>query len=149
MEIPAYRHRNLFLPRQQTPVTGGLVFQEFLGMGTHSSVFTRSAFVSVCGAILVCAGATQAFAQKPVRPVANACVRPAAGSVVRNPPSLFSQNGALDVNFSYQTTTDADGRTLFCFMTPAGQENPTLHVRPGDHLRLKVTNNTPASAVSP
>ena len=117
-------------------------------MGTHSSVFTRSAFVSVCGAILVCAGATQAFAQKPVRPVANACVRPAAGSVVRNPPSLFSQNGALDVNFSYQTTTDADGRTLFCFMTPAGQENPTLHVRPGDHLRLKVTNNTPASAVS-
>lgn len=28
-------------------------------------------------------------------------------------------------------------------MTPSGLENPTLHVRPGDHLIITVTNNTP------
>ncbi|HEU4415366.1 MAG TPA: multicopper oxidase domain-containing protein [Candidatus Angelobacter sp.] len=86
-----------------------------------------------------------ASAQTAVAPVANPCPRLAAGSVLHNPPSLYSQKGVLQVNFSYQTTTDADGRTLFCFMTPDGKENPTLHVRPGDHLIVNVTNNVPAS----
>ncbi len=31
-------------------------------------------------------------------------------------------------------------------MTPDGHENPTLHVNPGDHLIINLTNNTPASA---
>ncbi len=88
-----------------------------------------------------------AFAQTAVRPVANACPRPAAGSVVHNPHSLFSSNGTLTVNFSYQTRTDSDGRTLFCFMTPDGFQNPTLHVQPGDHLIINVTNNTPSTPV--
>ena len=103
-----------------------------------------------CGLILVCVGALRAEAQAPVAPVApvpNACQRPVAGAVVQNPPSLFSANGALGVEFSYQTRLDADGRTLFCFMTPQGLQNPTLHVRPGDHLKVKVTNNTPGSSV--
>jgi FtsP/CotA-like multicopper oxidase with cupredoxin domain len=85
------------------------------------------------------------FAQSPVAPVANPCPRPAAGSLVRNPPSLFSANGVLSVSFSYQTRTDADGRTLFCFMTPDDLESPTLQVKPGDHLIVTVTNNVPAS----
>jgi len=80
----------------------------------------------------------------PVAPVANACQRLAAGSVVQQPPALFSQNGVLNVRFSYQTTTDSVGRQLFCFMTPAGLENPTLHLNPGDTLNITVTNNTPA-----
>ena len=29
-------------------------------------------------------------------------------------------------------------------MTPNGLQNPTLHVKPGDHLIITVTNNTPA-----
>ncbi|HEV7673872.1 MAG TPA: multicopper oxidase domain-containing protein [Candidatus Angelobacter sp.] len=86
-----------------------------------------------------------ASAQTAVAPVANPCPRLAPGSVLHNPPSLFSQKGVLVVSFSYQTTTDADGRTLFCFMTPDGKQNPTLHVRPGDHLIVNVTNNVPAS----
>lgn len=77
-----------------------------------------------------------------IQPVPNPCPRLAAGSVVHQPAALFSQNGALSVQFSYQTTTDSAGRTLFCFMTPGGLENPTLHVKPGDHLIITVTNNT-------
>jgi FtsP/CotA-like multicopper oxidase with cupredoxin domain len=81
----------------------------------------------------------------PVAPVANACQRFAAGSVVRQPPALFSQNGVLNVRFSYQTPPflDTFGRQQFCFMTPDGLENPTLHVNPGDTLNITVTNNTP------
>jgi FtsP/CotA-like multicopper oxidase with cupredoxin domain len=81
----------------------------------------------------------------PVALVANACARFTAGSVVRQPPALFSRDGVLRVAFSYQTTTDSIGRQLFCFMTPDGMENPTLHVNAGDTLFITVTNNTPIS----
>jgi FtsP/CotA-like multicopper oxidase with cupredoxin domain len=88
-----------------------------------------------------------AFAQTPVPPVAKPCQRFTAGSVIHQPPALFSQNGVLNVRFSYQTTTDSIGRQLFCFMTPDGLENPTLHLNPGDTLNITVTNNTPFSEV--
>jgi hypothetical protein len=64
------------------------------------------------------ASSSTASSPQPIPPVANACQRPTAGSLVTNPPDLFSHNGLLKVNFSYQTATDGDGRTLFCFMTP-------------------------------
>jgi hypothetical protein len=59
-----------------------------------------------------------------VPPVSNPCSRPAAGSVVGNPPSLFSSDGVLAVRFSYQHVFDSANRELFCFMTPDGLENP-------------------------
>src|SRR5258705_238325 len=80
----------------------------------------------------------------PVEPVPNPCPRLTAGSVVRQPPALFSSNGVLNVRFSYQQTTDSVGRLLHCFMTDTGIEEPTLHVKPGDTLNIAVTNNTPA-----
>ncbi|MGA2653088.1 MAG: multicopper oxidase domain-containing protein [Terracidiphilus sp.] len=92
----------------------------------------------------ICAHAQTTFTPPAVAPVPNPCPRFAAGSPVLNPVALFSSHGILSVNFSYQTTTDANGRTLYCFMTPSGLENPTLHVNPGDHLVITITNNTPA-----
>jgi len=89
----------------------------------------------------------QTASPAPVAPVAKPCPRFTAGSVVHQPPALFSRNGVLQVRFSYQTTTDSFGRQLFCFMTPDGLENPTLHVNPGDTLSITVTNNTPPSPV--
>jgi FtsP/CotA-like multicopper oxidase with cupredoxin domain len=82
----------------------------------------------------------------PVLPVASPCPRYPAGSVVHNPPALFSSNGVLEVRFTYQQRFDSDGRKLLCFMTPDGLENPTLHLKPGDQLILTVTNNTPSSS---
>lgn len=84
---------------------------------------------------------------QPIAPVANPCSRFTAGSAIHNPPALYSQNGVLNVSFSYQTTTDSVGRQLYCFMTPSGLENPTLHVNAGDTLNITVTNNTPYSEV--
>ncbi len=82
-----------------------------------------------------------------VAAVSNACARFAPGSVIYQPPALFSFNGVLNVRLSYQQTTDAESRTLFCFMTADGVEEPTLHVNPGDTLNITVTNNTPNSPV--
>jgi FtsP/CotA-like multicopper oxidase with cupredoxin domain len=81
---------------------------------------------------------------KPVAPVPNPCApRFAAGGVIQNPPAVYSSNGVLNVNFSYQQTTDSVGRLLHCFMTDTGLQEPTLHVNPGDTLNITVTNNTP------
>ncbi|HEY6331989.1 MAG TPA: hypothetical protein VI756_21855, partial [Blastocatellia bacterium] len=76
----------------------------------------------------------------------NPCPRAAAGSTISNPPDLYSQEGSLTVDLYYNTTTDAAGRTLYCFTTPNGTESPTLHVNPGDHLIVNVTNKLPAPA---
>jgi FtsP/CotA-like multicopper oxidase with cupredoxin domain len=107
------------------------------------SSFLRS-LVRICAgtAILVIAQLC-AFAVQPVQPVNNPCPRFTAGSIVHQPPALFSQNGVLNVRFSYQQTTDAQGRLLHCLMTEDGIEQPTLHVNPGDTLNITVTNNTP------
>src|SRR5713101_6438365 len=87
--------------------------------------------------------AAPCVAQQHVPPVANPCPRPPAGSIIQEPPALFSQNGVLAVRFSYQHTFDSAGRELFCFMTPDGLQNPTLHLSPGDHLAITITNNLP------
>ncbi len=86
---------------------------------------------------------TTSSSPTPVAPVPNPCPRLTAGTVVHQPPALFSSNGALNVRFSYQQTTDSVGRLLHCFMTDTGIEEPTLHVNPGDTLSITVTNNTP------
>src|SRR6516164_10070817 len=93
-------------------------------------------------AFAVCAWASP----KPVAALPNPCTpRFAAGSVIQTPPALYSSNGVLNVNFSYQQTTDSVGRLLHCLMTDTGLEEPTLHVNPGDTLNINVTNNTPPS----
>lgn len=80
-----------------------------------------------------------------VPPVKDPCPRFAAGSVVAEPDHLYSRGGVLRARLSYQTTVDADGRRLFCFMTPDGKQNPTFHLWPGERLLLTVTNNVPAA----
>jgi len=93
----------------------------------------------------------------------NPCPRFTPGSVVTQPADLFSRDGVLSVNLIYYTTVDpnipvdqapnpvpppfATGLQLFCFTTPDGQEQPTLHVWPGDHLIIHVKNNAPNSLV--
>lgn len=93
--------------------------------------------------------ATLALFLTPITAAAQSpCPRFTPGTTVTNPPALFSSDGTLTVNLAYNTATDAQGRTLYCFTTPNGSERPTLHIKPGDHLIINVKNNlpTPASA---
>jgi FtsP/CotA-like multicopper oxidase with cupredoxin domain len=94
------------------------------------------------GVVLFVAAQMCAFSQTDATKT-NPCPRFGAGSTVYNPPSLFSQHGLLTVNFSYNTETDAEGRTLYCFTTPDGRESPTLHIHPGDTVVVNVKNNVP------
>jgi len=112
-----------------------------------ASIMRLAAVAMIVNSLAACGSPSRPLADAThnVAPVPNACSRPAAGSIVKEPPALFSSNGLLRVDFSYQTTADPQGRVLFCFMTPDGLENPTLHVSPGDRLVINVTNNTPAA----
>ncbi|HEY6321552.1 MAG TPA: multicopper oxidase domain-containing protein, partial [Thermoanaerobaculia bacterium] len=80
-----------------------------------------------------------ALAQQP-------CPRFPAGSTLAAPPDLFSDDGVLTVNFTYETRVDQNGNTLFCFVTDNGTQNPTLHVNPGDLLVINFKNGLSASA---
>jgi FtsP/CotA-like multicopper oxidase with cupredoxin domain len=71
------------------------------------------------------------------------CPRPAAQSPVVNPPDIYSTNGVIDIQMNYLTSVDDAGRTLFCFVTPDGMESPTLHVNPGDTIKINLTNQVP------
>ncbi len=72
------------------------------------------------------------------------CPRYNPGSVVLEPKSLYSNNGVLQVTFTYQTAVDAYGNTLYCFVSQDGTESPTLHLKPGDTLVLTLKNLLPA-----
>lgn len=96
----------------------------------------RGLLLALCLALLA---PSQAFADGGV------CPRPAVGSVVMPPPDLFSTGGVLNVSLNYYTSMDDVGRTLFCFVTPAGEESPTLHVNPGDTINIHVTNMIPGA----
>jgi FtsP/CotA-like multicopper oxidase with cupredoxin domain len=134
------RPREFAVPLRRSIGGAGIVMALWATGGVAAMAQTAAPSSSLGSA----AGVTSSNA---VAPVANPCTRFAAGSIVQNPPPLFSQNGVLNVRFSYQTTTDAAGRQLFCFMTPNGLENPTLHVNAGDTLNITVTNNTPFNPV--
>jgi FtsP/CotA-like multicopper oxidase with cupredoxin domain len=71
------------------------------------------------------------------------CPRPSAGSQVIRPPDIYSSNGVLKVAFKYSTTLDNKNRTLFCFTAPSTGESPTLHVKPGDTIKITLTNTVP------
>jgi FtsP/CotA-like multicopper oxidase with cupredoxin domain len=68
------------------------------------------------------------------------CARPAAGSVVSDPPELRSVQGVLSLELALRNHREADGSIRYCYLTPAGEQSPTLRMRPGDLLVLKLKN---------
>ena len=108
----------------------------------------RIAFSRVASTIILISTGLMLTSPPLARAAGNPCLRSAPGSVVQDAIDLFSQNGVLTVNLSYNTGTDANGLTLYCFTTPNGSESPTLHVKPGDTLIVNVINNLPAPAPS-
>ena len=52
----------------------------------------------------------------------------------------------MHLDLSYRTSVDAQGETHFCYVSAAGKEAPTLRVRPGDLLVMRLTNAEPKAA---
>ncbi len=93
----------------------------------------------LCGLALLVVSQTCIFAQ-------DRCVRFPAGSTISDPENLYSENGVLTVDFTYQTSQDSYGFTRYCFVNSDGAQSPTLHVHPGDTLVLTLTNLVPEQA---
>jgi len=81
--------------------------------------------------VQMAAHAQTTFTPPAVAPVPNPCPRAAAGSPVINPVALFSSHGILSVISLIKPERMPRVAPCFCFMTPSGLENPTLHVSPG------------------
>ena len=92
--------------------------------------------VGICSglALLVALSTPTIFAQ---------CDRFPQGSSVHEPENLYSKNGVLKVDLTYQTSPGEDGKPLYCFVNSDGSESPTLHVNPGDTLIINLTNLVP------
>lgn len=96
----------------------------------------RSTSRILCGLVVLALSQTWVSAESP-------CARYPKGSMVREPENLYSKNGVLTANFTYQTSQGPTGNTLFCFVNSDGAQSPTLHVHPGDVLALTLTNLVP------
>jgi FtsP/CotA-like multicopper oxidase with cupredoxin domain len=103
---------------------------------------TRLSMKIFCALIALGLELLPAYAQDP-------CVRYPQGSIVAEPENLYSTNGVLQVDFTYQTSENVYGQTLYCFVNSDGAQSPTLHVHPGDTLILTLTNLVPEQPGKP
>lgn len=91
------------------------------------------AFFAASAAMAAPCGATPRAASDP-------CPRPAAGSRVAEPAELRSVDGVLSLELTMRNHREADGSIRYCYVTAAGEQSPTLRMRPGDLLVLKLKN---------
>ncbi len=74
------------------------------------------------------------------------CPRPAAGSTVPEPEDLRSKHGVLAVDLVYRSFVDAGGQTRYCYIyAKDNSQAPTLRLRPGDELILRLKNELPTA----
>lgn len=96
------------------------------------------------GVLLALLGVAQGANTPGNRPVeqstSDPCSRPAAGGTVPEPREVRSQNGTLELDLSVENVKEADGTTRFCYRTKDGSQSPTLRLKPGDWLVLRLTN---------
>ncbi|HZR56026.1 MAG TPA: multicopper oxidase domain-containing protein [Terriglobales bacterium] len=77
-----------------------------------------------------------------------ACPRPLAGAQLSFPEDLRSQNGILRVNLTFKSSREMNGNMRYCYIADDGTESPTLRVKPGDLLILKLKNALSLTAAS-
>jgi FtsP/CotA-like multicopper oxidase with cupredoxin domain len=86
------------------------------------------------------------LSSKAVAGNGSTCARYAPGSTIHEAPAIYSSHGVLRLKLFYRTSTDQAGRKLYCFVTEDGVESPTLHVSPGDQVRIQLTNQVAGTA---
>ena len=92
---------------------------------------------TLCIPPLICLAWTAAHAAPPVRAP---CPRPAAGSAVAEPEALRSRDGVLKAELTVRNSRQSDGTVRYCYVLPDGSLSPTLRLRPGDLLILRLKN---------
>jgi FtsP/CotA-like multicopper oxidase with cupredoxin domain len=105
----------------------------------------RSSFASLFVALAVAASLPALAQSAAANAASRSCPRYAAGSSLVEAKNIFSSDGVLGVSFTYTTRVDGDGNTSYCFMTSDGVQSPTLHVKAGDKLLIRLKNALPAT----
>jgi FtsP/CotA-like multicopper oxidase with cupredoxin domain len=90
--------------------------------------------VLIAGAV---AGAGRALAGGPQE---SSCPRPPAGIAVPEPQDLRAEHGVLKVSLSVRNEREPDGSTRFCYLLRDGAQAPTLRMKPGELLILRLKN---------
>jgi FtsP/CotA-like multicopper oxidase with cupredoxin domain len=101
---------------------------------------------SMC--LLVACLASGGLAREPDTP-GDPCRRPEPGSAVATPQDLRSVDGVLKVDLALYDSKQPDGSIHYCYLTPEGAPSPTLRVKPGDQLILRLKNNLVDFASAP
>ena len=76
------------------------------------------------------------------------CPRLNPGSAVSTPKELKSVGGVLRVRLSLRRSVELSGGLRYCYLDENGNQAPTLRVKPGDLLILKLKNEVPVNSIS-
>jgi FtsP/CotA-like multicopper oxidase with cupredoxin domain len=68
------------------------------------------------------------------------CPRPVPGATIEEPEDLRSRNGALTLDLTARNEVQQDGAIRYCYSLPDGNQSPTLRLKPGDLLILRLKN---------
>jgi FtsP/CotA-like multicopper oxidase with cupredoxin domain len=93
--------------------------------------FAASGIISWLGAT----GLPSGLAQR------DACVRPEPGSEISEPQELRSRDGVLELDLAIHDQKLPDGTTRYCYVTSDGKLSPTLRLKPGDQLVIRLKND--------
>ncbi|HEX4003400.1 MAG TPA: multicopper oxidase domain-containing protein [Candidatus Acidoferrales bacterium] len=98
----------------------------------------KKLFLAVCAVLIFSQFQPVLNAQNLSRDV---CTRPSAGSVVEEPADLRSHHGVLRVELTIHDHAEPDGSTRYCYVDEHGDESPTLRLKPGDLLILRLKDD--------
>ena len=74
------------------------------------------------------------------------CPRPASGETVPEPEDLRSTDGVLSVDLYAHNTRPGKAAPRYCYQLADGTQSPTLRLRPGELLILRLHNELVANA---
>jgi FtsP/CotA-like multicopper oxidase with cupredoxin domain len=90
------------------------------------------------------------FNQRNISSVSDdVCPRETVGGEIVPPPDLYSKDGVLEVSFSYESKRISEEDIRYCYMFTDSdgkrRQSPTLHIWPGEHIKINIANNTKKS----
>ena len=97
----------------------------------------RTALYALLAGLVAVSWSATAQAREPVP---DACPRPAPGSAVREPEDLRSEQGVLQLDLTVRNEPQPDGSVRYCYLLKDGEQSPTLRLKPGDLLILRLKN---------
>jgi len=102
---------------------------------------SRTAHVLIAAGCALLAGALECTASRAApSPAAQLCPRPAPGAALPEPRALASAHGVLTLDLTIRNVREADGSLRYCYLTADGSQSPTLRLKPGDLLVLRLKN---------